>query len=232
MKRAIRKHWTSWLAGAALCFGLTAVHAAEFTRAKLYVLGSSTAAGIGASSPAKSWTSLLNAHLIQKRQSSLTNWAVPGALTASALCRGTAPTAPAGKQWQAANWAMQAGATHLLLAFPSNDAVAGVSAKDILSQVSSIQQCAQAMHVKVAVLSTLPRAGLQSAQKRVIRTVESELRNKFGSCYIDVYAQLVEPLGFEPARDLSAGDGIHFNDAGQHVIFDAVRNFLDSGACF
>ena len=232
MRLAVPRRVLSLLLGVAVCLGFAVADAAELRRAKLFVLGSSTAAGVGASSPSKSWTALLNAHLIESRQSSLTNWAVPGALTASAMCRDTAQASAASRQWQAANWAIQAGATHLLLAFPSNDAVAGVSANDILSQVSSIQQCAQAMNVKVAVLSTLPRAGLQSAQKKVIHTVAIELRKKMGPCYIDVYTQLAEPRGSEPARELSAGDGIHYNDAGHQVIFGAVRNFLDSGACF
>jgi acyl-CoA thioesterase I len=224
--------WKGLLLGAVVCVGLLGAVEAELRRAKLYVLGSSTAAGVGASSSAKSWTSLLNAHLIQTRQSGLINWAVPGALTASAVCRDEAAITPKNKQWQAANWAIQAGATHLLLAFPSNDAVAGVSAKDILDQVSSIQQCAQAMNVKVAVLSTLPRAGLQPAQKKVIQTVATELRKKMGLCYIDVYTQLAEPQSSDPARDFSAGDGIHFNDAGHQLIFGAVRHFLDSSTCF
>ena len=232
MRRLWHLRWAELLVGTVLCMGFAGMAGAELRRAELYVLGSSTAAGVGASSPAKSWASLLNDHLLQTRQSTLINWAVPGALTASAMCRDIPQATAAGRQWQAANWAIQAGATHLLLAFPSNDAVAGVSARDILDQVLGIQACAQASNVKVAVLSRLPRAGLQSAQRRVIQTVDTELRKRMGPCYIDVYSQLAEPQGSEPSRAFSAGDGIHYNDAGHHVIFVAVRKFLDSGACF
>jgi lysophospholipase L1-like esterase len=33
-------------------------------------------------------------------------------------------------------------------------------------------------------------------------------------------------------HDLSAGDGVHFNDAGHAIIYSVVKRFMEQGQCF
>lgn len=201
---------------------------------KLAVLGSSTAAGQGASSLAKSWVGMLTSWAEKQQGQSVRNFAISGALTSSAVCASqiTAEAQESVRPLQSADRAILSGATHLLLSFPSNDATAGVAVSATLSNLLGIKRCAESAGLKVAVLSTLPRSGLSAEQKKAISLVEKQLRLKFGACYIDVYPSLAEQATAEPARALSAGDGVHYNDRGHAVIYAAVRRFVESGSCF
>jgi acyl-CoA thioesterase I len=201
---------------------------------KLVVLGSSTAAGTGASSPNRSWVGQLSSWLDKQHSMAVKNFAVPGALTTVALCTNTAGLKEK-ETWfalQSVDRAIATGATHLILAFPSNDATAGLPASTTIANLMKIRQCAHAASLKVAVLSTLPRSGLTAEQKRTVSDVDTQVRQMFASCYIDVYAALAETGSQEPARTLSAGDGVHYNDRGHAVIYSAVRRFIESGSCF
>lgn len=216
------------------CLGRTSA-AATPVSVKLAVLGSSTAAGTGASEPARSWTGLLQGWLRSRQAGTLENLAMPGALTGSATCgdpqglpnwrQGLHPTRHAGA-------ALAAGATHLILAFPSNDATTGVPVAHTLAHLRGIIDCARQSGAKVAMLSTQPRAGLSREQRRAIAEVDAAMRQQLGGCFVEVNAALADATGVQPAPALSAGDGVHYNDRGHAVVFGIVRHFMESGACF
>jgi lysophospholipase L1-like esterase len=203
--------------------------------ATLAVLGSSTAAGTGASETSRSWVGLLQAWLAQSRGLSVINLATPGVLTDSAVCA----TAMSAEFRQAiapvhnVRRALRLDARYLILSFPSNDATHGIPAQRTIAQLLNMQQCAQRTKgVKVAVMSSLPRSGLSPQENVAIAQVDAVMHNTFGACYIDVKHVLSDASGLNPRHDLSAGDGIHFNDAGHAVIFGVVKQFIEEGQCF
>jgi acyl-CoA thioesterase I len=199
------------------------------------VLGSSTAAGTGASQASRSWVGLLQAWLDKTKGGSIINLAAPGVLSTSALCTQQvssnlsellAPTRNIDR-------ALKLGATHFILAFPSNDTTNGMSAEQTISNFLEMRQCAQSNDkARVAVMSSLPRDGLTKQQSATIAQIDTTMRKEFGSCYINVRSALTDEGNENIRRDLSAGDGVHFNNAGHAIIFGTVKRFMESGKCF
>jgi lysophospholipase L1-like esterase len=201
----------------------------------LAVLGSSTAAGTGASQTSRSWVGMLQAWLAKTKGDSIINLAAPGVLSTSALCTQQvnsniteliSPTRNIDR-------ALKLGATHLILSFPSNDTTNGMSAEQTISNFLYMRQCAQSNDkVRVAVMSSLPRDGLTKQQNATIAQIDIAMRKEFENCYINVKSALADASNENIRHDLSAGDGVHFNDAGHAIIFSIVKRFMESGQCF
>lgn len=201
----------------------------------LAVLGSSTAAGIGASQPSRSWVGLLQAWLAKTKGGNIINLAAPGVLSTSALCPQQinsniseliAPTRNIDR-------ALKLGATHFILAFPSNDTTNGMPAEQTIRNFLAMRQCAQSNDkVRVAVMSSLPRDGLTKPQNASIAQIDAAMRKEFGSCFINVRSALAGNDHESIRHEVSAGDSVHFNDAGHTIIFNIVNRFMESGKCF
>ena len=84
----------------------------------------------------------------------------------------------------------------------------------------------------MAVMSSLPRDGLTKQQNATIAQIDATMRKEFGSCFINVKSSLADTDHESIRHDVSAGDGVHFNDAGHAIIFSIVKRFMESGKCF
>jgi lysophospholipase L1-like esterase len=229
LRSVLRSFCTAALISAAL------THNALAQTPSLAVLGSSTAAGTGASHPSRSWVGLLQAWLARAKGERIINLATPGVLSTSALC--SQETSSNLFELVSPNRnvdrALKLGATHLILAFPSNDTTNGMPAEQTINNFLDMRQCAQSNDkVHVAVMSSLPRSGLNKQQNMTIARIDLAMYKEFGHCFINVRNALSDLSNENPRRDLSAGDGVHFNDAGHAVIFNIVKRFMESGQCF
>jgi acyl-CoA thioesterase I len=228
--------WRGRLSLVAIATGLLAAGAlGGAAAAPLAILGSSTAAGTGTSDPSLSWAGRLGTWLQKTEGNVVENLAVPGALTASALCTGgpgrPAPALRVASDNRTMDQALATGARRIILAFPSNDAVAGVPAGQTLANIRQMTECARASGAQVAVLSSLPRAGLTPDQRKSIQRVDEELKARFGACFLDLRDTLTNGSRVQVRTEYSAGDGIHFNDLGHLLIFRQVRQFIETGRC-
>ncbi len=193
------------------------------------VLGSSTAAGIGA--PADSgWVALLRA--ARQPDGVVThNLARSGLLTSQALPAGTslpgrAPPDPSAN----IDRALAVSPKLVILAFPSNDVLAGVPASEIVGHWQLIQQRAGLAGATTIVLSTQPRDGADAVQRATLAETDRLAAVAFGPCFVDVRTALADAQG-NIASALSAGDGVHLNAQGHRVVFERVNAVLASGAC-
>lgn len=194
------------------------------------VLGSSSAAGVGASS-GKSWVALLAAAM-SARAVTVDNLARAGLQSSQALPWGS--TVPDGQlaPVSGANVdAALAGAPKLvLLSFPTNDAVAGVSASDTVANLKAIAAAAKAGGAATLVLSTQPRNQLTSEQLKTLDKTDGLGAAAFGDCWVPLRAALSGDDGGIAAA-YSAGDGIHLNDAGHALVESRVAATLTAGKC-
>lgn len=230
---AIRAVLRNFLTVALLMAAMSHTVCAETTT--LAVLGSSTAAGTGASKPSRSWVGLLQAWQAKAKEGSIINLAAPGVLSTSALCTQQvnsnlseliAPTRNVDR-------ALKLGATRFILSFPSNDTTHGMSAEQTISNFLDMRQCAQSNDkAQVAVMSSLPRDGLTKQQNATIAQIDAAMLKEFGSCFINVRSALADTDHESIRHDVSAGDGVHFNNAGHTIIFGLVKRFMESGQCF
>jgi lysophospholipase L1-like esterase len=194
------------------------------------VLGSSSAAGVGASSD-QGWTSQLQA-AVQARQVVLQNIARGGTLSYQALATGSTP--PTGRPAPDAEVnitrALQFAPKLVLLSFPTNDTAAGYAADETAANLMALQHAAQAAGAATLVLGVQPRDGLGSAQRTVLADVDQRLAAQAGPCFVPLFAALADGNG-NIATAYAAGDGIHLNDAGHRVVRERVQAVLDGGRC-
>jgi lysophospholipase L1-like esterase len=194
------------------------------------VLGSSTAAGVGAAGD-QGWVARLAA-AAQPAGASVTNFARAGLLTSQALPVGTplAPGRAAPDPSANIDLALTLAPRLVILSFPTNDTVAGVPAAETVGHWQLIaQRAAQAGSVTL-VLSTQPRDGLDAAQRAALDETDRLAAGAFGACFVALRAALSDAQG-HIAPALSAGDGIHLNAEGHRIVFERAWATLSSGRC-
>jgi acyl-CoA thioesterase I len=198
----------------------------------LAILGSSTAAGTGATQPHQSWASLLQTWLISHHNTSVINLAEPGALTHTALCASYFTPLSQYPRRKNMTLALRQGASKFIIAFPSNDTTHGINAEQTIKNILDLRQCAKNNNARIAVMSSLPRSGLSDQQNTIIQQIDATLLKEFGACFIQSRTALADKDNINAKREYSAGDGVHFNDAGHQALFYVVKNFIEKGECF
>jgi lysophospholipase L1-like esterase len=194
------------------------------------VMGSSTAAGVGAS-PGQGWAAQLGS-AVAARQVTLHSLARAGALTYEALPAGSPPAAqrPAPDPSINTDRALGLAPRLVILSFPSNDTATGYGADETVGNLLAMRRALQAGSSAVLVLSTLPRDGLDPAQRATLAEVDRRLAAALGACFADVRSALDDGHG-RIATAFAAGDGVHLNDAGHRLLYERVRAALDGGRC-
>ncbi len=197
---------------------------------KWVIMGSSTAAGTGALTPAKSWAGLLQAG-IAANQLQVVNIAKSGTTTYAGLATSSPPVAGRPGPDPTAN--VTAALAHapkaLLLSYPTNDSAENYSATETVTNLLAIRAAAMASNVNVIMLSTQPR-DLSPAQLARLEEIDVGVSAVAGACFVAVRADLAGlDSKLNPAYD--SGDAIHPNDAGHALIHQRVRALIDSGTC-
>jgi lysophospholipase L1-like esterase len=210
-------------------------NAPTLTSFTLTVLGSSTAAGEGASSSSRGWVSLLASEL---------ETAVVGDTTTHNLAVGgytTAELVPGSGANGNIDDALETDPDLIVVALAgSNDLSAGTGASTFLSRLASIRDHARDAGVPVFFLSTAPK-DLSVEEKQTLRDWGDEMETRLSSCWVPgqsdyspCFVDVFEPLANESlgvASEYSAGDGIHLNDAGHELIFETVRDVVRPYVC-
>lgn len=198
------------------------------------VVGSSTAAGAGATSGA-AWAQRLGV-AVAASGVEITNLARHGLRSGQALPVTASAPAPARSQRPppdpAVNIdrALAMSPRLLLLSFPSNDAVDRYSAQETVYNLRVMRQAASAAGTATLVLGSQPRVGLDASQQDIQAEVDRQLTAEAGPCFVPLYHALADGTGLIAAR-YRFGDGIHLNDAGHELIFRQILATLGSGRC-
>jgi lysophospholipase L1-like esterase len=208
----------------------------ELTSFKLAVVGSSTAAGEGASSSSKGWVRLLASAL---------EATVSGDFSASNLAVGgytTSELSPGSGADGSIDDALDRNPNLIIVALAgSNDLSAGTSTSTFLARLTTLRDHARDAGIPVFFVSTAPK-DLSTSEKQTLKEWAEQMKSKFSSCwvpgqsndyspcFIDIFELLAnDSLGV--ASEYSAGDGIHLNDAGHDVIFEAARSIVEPYVC-
>jgi lysophospholipase L1-like esterase len=201
----------------------------------LVVLGSSSAAGEGASSSSRGWVSLLSSSLDDVV---LTEWRsnnlAQGGYTTTELLPGSGANGNIDD-------ALELKPDLVIVALAgSNDLSAGTSESTFLSRMTTLRDTARSAGVPVFFLSTAPK-DLSTSERQTLRDWAEAMAARFTSCwtpgrddyspcFVDIFEPLAnDSLGIEAAYN--AGDGIHLNDAGHQVIFEAARDVVSAYVC-
>lgn len=188
------------------------------------VIGSSTAAGTGASSPAASWVGLLRSYLqSQDPEVQVVNLAVGGYTTYNVMPTGYIPPTGRPQPVPANNITMALAYKPWLIVvnLPSNDVTSGFTTAEIMANYAVIVAAAQAQNVPIWITTTQPRNLPAQAQRDQQLAIANLTMSTYGSYAIDVWNGLAATDG-TILPEFNAGDGIHLNDLGHAFIFGQV----------
>jgi len=176
------------------------------TRYKIVILGSSSAYGVGASTPDSSWVGLTKAYYKALHQlDTIINLAVPGSFSDSGV--------------KLLPKALSYNPDIVLVAFPSNDIVADVGIPKYMSNLRKMYNTVTAAGKKCYVSTTQPRDD-QYAEP-LLKVARDSIVKEFPSNYMQFYDPLVAP-GSYAINPLLSAEGVHPNNAGHRLLFQAV----------
>ncbi len=191
---------------------------------RIVVLGSSTAAGAGASSPDSSWVGRFRNTIFQRNtRYEVVNLAQGGYTTYHILPTGT--TIPGGTgpidQGRNVTRALSFDPYAIIVNMPSNDAANNYPVADQLANFDLIATTANDQGVEVWIATTQPRNFSNSSQIQIQTDVRDSILAIYGEYAIDFWNGMAAPDGFI-LDEYDSGDGVHVNDAGHKLLFERV----------
>ena len=192
---------------------------------RIIVLGSSTAAGHGASEPDSSWVWRYRTYLSSINPAwTVINLAVGGYSTYKLQPSGY--VAPAGRPRpdtaRNITRALALRPSALIVNLPSNDAASNYSILEQTENFERIAAEAARAQVPLWISSTQPR-NFDEAKRQNLITMRDWIRGRFDDRALDFWDGLAESDGtLLPLFD--SGDGIHLNDDGHALLFGRVRD--------
>jgi lysophospholipase L1-like esterase len=208
---------------------MTPPPAAQLRPGPWVVMGSSTAAGSGASA-GKGWVALMEA-ANGPRGAQVANIARGGTVSYEGLSTSAARVAgrPAPDPAINIDQALARRPVLLIVSYPTNDTALGYSVDETVNNLLAIRSQALAAGVPVVLTSTQPR-NLSDAQLTQMRTIDTRLAASVGACFVEVRAALAGADGrLAPGYD--SGDGVHPNEAGHRLIAEHIDKAIAARKC-
>ncbi|KAB2921056.1 MAG: T9SS type A sorting domain-containing protein, partial [Bacteroidetes bacterium] len=188
----------------------------------ILVLGSSTAAGTGATTFDSSWVGRYRAYVKKQDSTALVvNLAIGGYTTYDIMPTGFIPPAsrPAPKVNNNITFGLQYKPHAIIINLPSNDAAYGYAITEQLANYDSILSRVP-KSVPVWVSTTQPR-NLDAAGRAALIAMKDSTLARFKAKALDFWTDLANVDGTVNTA-YNAGDGIHLNNAGHRLLYDRV----------
>ena len=200
---------------------------------KLVIMGSSTAAGAGAS-PGNSWAAKIEAFYRQNMADGLDtiviNLALGGYTTYLEMPTGFIP--PPNRPFPDPNANVTKALSYspdvVIINLPTNDIVLGYTKIEYMDNLRLMFSTINSAGARCFIATTQPR-NIGLAERTALRELVDSINNNFAIRSINFWSDLVSPLT-DPANiytinpPVSAGDGIHINDLGHNYLFIRVRD--------
>jgi lysophospholipase L1-like esterase len=210
-----------------------------FAQKKIVVMGSSTAAGSGASHPDSSWVGRF-----QKFYRQNTNPADPDTQVINIAGYGQTSyhQMPTGWVSPVANRpsidpnhnvtkALSFSPDIVIINLPSNDvanlywpgSVPLYTTSETMNNFRTMDQTIRASGAKVFFTTTQPRNDIEFEKRQLLRNLVDSIKNTFGNRAIDFYSPLVTTDGQLMLRADLAADQVHTNDRGHGLLFQQAQ---------
>jgi lysophospholipase L1-like esterase len=196
---------------------------AQATSIHIVVIGSSTAAGSGPSTPDSAWVNRYRNYLQEINPSNqVTNLAIGGTTTYHIMPTWfIAPSGrPATNPSNNVSQAITLNADAIIVNMPSNDAANGFGINEQMANFITIKNTADSANIPVWICTTQPRT-FGATQDSIQIGVRDSILNQFGSFAIDFWNGCANTSNdILPTYD--SGDGVHMNNAGHRILNDRV----------
>lgn len=189
----------------------------------IVILGSSTAAGNGATPPDSAWANRIQATVNKNGpKANFINLAVAGYTTYQAMPTGySAAYKPAPDTGRNVTKALMIKPALVILNFPSNDVAEGYTDAEILNNYAVITHKLDSAKIQYIIFSTQPRDFPDPNQRLRLKTVNDKVIAVYTFHVNDFLNQLsTSTYSINPLY--SEGDGIHLNNAGHAIIANAT----------
>src|SRR5450432_1019123 len=200
---------------------------------KVVVIGSSTAAGMGASDTSKAWVNLIQRYWGETGEinTPIINLAIGGLTTYHALPLGyVSPldprdgTRPPPLMNESVTTALSLNPDVVIVSFVSNDIGDGFSKAEYLFNLRVICNTVLAAGKICYITSSQPRTEFSPAWQDSLLQVRDSILPEFAPFSLDFYSPIVNPDSLTINPLYAFGDGIHLNDAGHQQLFQVVKN--------
>ena len=190
------------------------------------VIGSSTAAGVGATPIDSSWVNLTKFYYQGLGKiDTIYNIALGGQTTYDGMPSGFMPPTgrPAPDTATNITRALSFNPDVVLVNFPSNDAAADYTLTETMANLRTIYESLIAAGKIAYITTSEPRTSLSTSQKELLKTMRDSVEAEFGTFSLDFYDAIVGPdsLDINPIYNF---DGTHVTNAGHRQLFEVVKN--------
>ncbi len=189
----------------------------------IVVLGSSTAAGTGPSSPDSAWVNRYRKYIYSKNTTiQVINLAVGGYTTYQLMPDGYLPPAgrPAPDTSHNISKAISYNPSAIIINLPSNDVANGFSIQEQLANYDTILAKASEANIPVWITTTQPRNFSEEKRNLQVEMRDSTF-SRFGDHAIDFWNGIADSNnGIKP--EYNSGDGVHLNNAGHRILYERV----------
>ncbi len=192
----------------------------------IVILGSSTAAGTGASVRDSAWVERFTRDARGRDTTvRVVNLAVGGYTTYHIMPTGykAPPGRPAPDPLHNITYGLMFRPAFIIINLPSNDAASGCTVSETLANYDTVLSRIPA-GVEVWVTTTQPR-DLDSAGRAKLIAVRDSTYARFGDHALDFWSTLANPDG-SLRKEYDAGDGIHLNDRGHRILAERAKVVL------
>ncbi len=193
-------------------------------------IGSSTLAGTGASTYSKSVGGLLQAQLatVASGLPIFANNSLSGLDTRAAMPDGDNALV---RENRNISMALAGNPAALIIAFPTNDIINGLTPEQFRDNILTLYRLARARNIPTFVISPQPRTSATFNQQTLLAQSYQLIKAAIPvESFVDVFDLLRDTNSSDPAdiNPLYNADGIHVNDAGHQIIFNALWNKIDT----
>jgi hypothetical protein len=198
---------------------------AAHSQKKLFVLGSSTSACWGVSSPANCYlTRLANHYNLNGQPVVIENRAVAGFNVYKSMPLTYRP--PAGRDLPTPYYtitdALAANPDVILVNYPSNNYEI-YSVAEVMFCLRTIKEQANKAGKPLYVTTAQPRTSFDAAGREKLRILKDSILHQFGAAAVDFYTGIADPQSLAIATPYQVpGDPIHLNDEAHNVLFQRL----------
>jgi lysophospholipase L1-like esterase len=191
--------------------------------ARIVIIGSSTAAGLGATPVDSSWVNRLRqATKENKRYLTYYNLGIVGLTSYQGVPKDFAAE---GRPETDTNHNITAALSFrpslVIMSYPTNDVANDIPDEEILANFNEIMRLLDSAKVKYIVFGTQPRNFADDAHRMRLKTLNEKMKLAYGDHFANVYDTLAADDGTIKSY-LAYTDGIHVNNAGHNILYHKI----------
>ncbi|WP_343675240.1 SGNH/GDSL hydrolase family protein [Chitinophaga sp.] len=193
--------------------------------ATIVIIGSSTAAGMGASPSDSSWVNrLILSTKNNKRILTYYNLGIIGLTTYQGIPKNfTKPGRPATDTLHNITAALSFHPSLVIMSYPTNDVAYDYTDDEIMDNFNEMIRLLDSAKVKYIVFGTQPRNFPDVAYRTRLKTLNVKMQAAFGGHFSNVYDTLAAEDGTIRAA-VAYGDGVHVNNTGHDIIYHKIAD--------